>query len=155
MIGGTCSGPEVRSRTRVLGILTVALLCVQELARLWDWQHRRAALGLPPDLPGSSGSSSGSRASSVSAAGADVEAAAAGAKAAEAAPAVAAVTKAETEVAPTVAAAVDEASSSSNISSSSSSSDEEVSIPVEDLANKGGWCITMQQSLKTREVVAL
>ena len=22
----------------------------QELARLWDWQHRRAAVGLPPDL---------------------------------------------------------------------------------------------------------
>ena len=34
---------------------TLRLSCLfpspsQELSRLWDWQHRRAALGLPPDL---------------------------------------------------------------------------------------------------------
>jgi hypothetical protein len=51
---------------------------LQELARLWDWQHRRVALGLPPDLaphPAAASHTSGQAADSSSGTGAAAAAA--------------------------------------------------------------------------------
>jgi hypothetical protein len=68
---------------------TLLLLLLQELARLWDWQHRRAALGLTPDLPHSSSSTlphaaaaTADTGSAAAAAAAEVDAEAAAAAAA-------------------------------------------------------------------------
>jgi hypothetical protein len=96
---------------------------LQELARLWDWQHRRAALGLSPDLPHSSSSSS------------SMASAAAGAQADAAAKAAVAAAKAEAAQAAVAAAEVQE----SDLSGSSSSSDDEVAVAIaaEDMADKG------------------
>lgn len=51
----------------------VDFMTSQELARLWDWQHRRAALGLAIDLPPGSSSSSGMQQEAAAAAAAAVD----------------------------------------------------------------------------------
>ncbi|WIA18449.1 hypothetical protein OEZ85_009908 [Tetradesmus obliquus] len=97
-----------------------------ELARLWDWQHRRVALGLPPDLPHTSSSSSSAMPDAAAAAAAAAEAAAARAAAA-----------AEAEAAAAAAAAELQEADLSGSSSSSGSDDElAAALPAEDLAEK-------------------
>ncbi|KAF6262382.1 hypothetical protein COO60DRAFT_651604 [Scenedesmus sp. NREL 46B-D3] len=96
-----------------------------ELARLWDWQHRRAALGLSPDLPHSSSSSSSAMPGSTPAA--------ADAQSGAAAPAAAAATAPDAAAAQLQEAGMD----GSGGSSSSGGDGVAAGLAQEDLAEKG------------------
>jgi hypothetical protein len=105
-----------------LHTMLMVLLHTQELARLWDWQHRRAALGLSPDIPAAAASAADA------AGGQQQQLSMTAATAVEDADAdVVAVSKDEAVRHLDAAAATEEMSGMSSSSSSSSSSDEEAS----------------------------
>jgi hypothetical protein len=116
---------------------SLLLVYPQELARLWDWQQRRAALGMSPDLPPVSAAAAVAAGSSSSSSGAaSIPIAAGGELPLESVQAAAAAVAAEEEE--------EEEEGEEEVHSSSSSDEDDAAVwdpldpaALEEFANKG------------------